>query len=99
MDASCDGALLCGVFMREESTPDCRVAAAYALAMTPSDQTKIHHEINNVLAAMMAEAQLLQLDVLTPNQTAGLNRIVAHTRRMRDLLRMAASSPREPDAH
>jgi len=45
------------------------------------------HEINNVLAALMAEAQLLQMDTLTEEQSQGIDRIVAHTRRLRDLLR------------
>jgi len=60
--------------------------------MTPSSR----HEINNVLAAMMAEAQLLQMDRLTPEQAAGLDRIVSHTRRLRELLRAVETSTPEP---
>ena len=55
------------------------------------------HEINNVLAALMAEAQLLQMDQLTPDQMGGLDRIVSHTRRLRDLLR--AVEPTAPEPH
>ncbi len=39
--------------------------------MTPS----IRHEVNNVLAALMAEVQLLQMDRLTPEQAGALDRI------------------------
>lgn len=49
--------------------------------------SKTRHEINNVLAALMAEAQLLQMEDLTPEQAGGAERIVAHSRRLRDLLR------------
>jgi len=51
--------------------------------MTPTDR----HEFNNVLAALLAEAQLLQMDALTDEQSAGVDRIVSHARRMRDLMR------------
>jgi len=53
--------------------------------MTPTER----HEINNVLAALLAEAQLLQLDEMTPDQSIGVDRIVSHARRLRDLLRPA----------
>lgn len=72
--------------------PDCRKVATYGPAMKPSSR----HEINNVLAAMMAEAQLLQMDQLAPGQAAGLDRILSHIRRLRDLLRAVESSA--PDA-
>ena len=48
---------------------------------------KTRHELNNVLAALMAEAQLLQMEDLTPEQAGGADRIVSHSRRLRDLLR------------
>lgn len=51
--------------------------------MTSSER----HEINNVLAALLAEAQLLQLDPLPPEQSAGVDRVVAHARRLKELLR------------
>jgi len=50
----------------------------------------VRHEINNVLAALMAEAQLLQMEDLTPDQAGGADRIVSHSRRLRDLLRQTA---------
>jgi nitrogen-specific signal transduction histidine kinase len=50
-------------------------------------EPSVRHEINNVLAALMAEAQLLQMEDLTPDQASGADRIVSHTRRLRDLLR------------
>lgn len=51
--------------------------------MTSSER----HEINNVLAALLAEAQLLQLDPLPPEQSVGVDRVVAHARRLTELLR------------
>lgn len=45
------------------------------------------HQINNVLAALLAEAQLLEMEPLPPEQSAGVERVVAHARRLRDLLR------------
>jgi hypothetical protein len=59
--------------------------------MTSSER----HELNNVLAALLAEAQLLQLDPLPPEQTEGVNRVVEHARRLKDLLR-AQSMRNEP---
>jgi hypothetical protein len=53
------------------------------------------HEINNVLAALMAEAQLLQMEDLTPEQAIGADRVVSHSRRLRDLLR--SLNPPAPD--
>lgn len=57
--------------------------------MTPAQR----HEINNVLAALMAEAQLLQMDNLTAEQMETADRIVSHARRLRDLLRPPAPVP------
>lgn len=52
--------------------------------MTPSAR----HELNNALAALMAETQLLQMDeTLERDQVESVNRIVSHARRLRDLLR------------
>lgn len=64
--------------------PACLNSVAYGPVMTPSSR----HEINNALAAMMAEVQLLQMDQLAPEHAAGLERILSHIRRLRDLLRM-----------
>ncbi len=43
------------------------------------------HSLNNPLAGILAEAQLMQLDPLPPEQHAALNRIVALCRRIIDL--------------
>ncbi len=56
-------------------------------------EPSVRHEINNVLAALMAEAQLLQMEDLTPDQAGGADRIVSHTRRLRDLLRQPQAAP------
>lgn len=66
-----------------KSTLDFRLTAVRRCAMTPSTR----HEINNVLAALMAEAQLLQMESLPPDVVGGVDRVVLHTRRLRDLLR------------
>lgn len=71
---------------------DCRNVATYGPAMKSSSR----HEINNVLAAMMAEVQILQMDQLAPEQAEGLDRILSQIRRLRDLLR-AVECP-APDA-
>jgi nitrogen-specific signal transduction histidine kinase len=63
----------------------------------PKMLPSVRHEINNVLAALMAEAQLLQMEELTPEQMNGADRIVSHSRRLRDLLRVV--QPAEPDPH
>jgi nitrogen-specific signal transduction histidine kinase len=59
-------------------------------------EPKVRHEINNVLAALMAEAQLLQMEDLTPDQAGGAERIVSHARRLRDLLRETAVDSSDP---
>jgi signal transduction histidine kinase len=43
------------------------------------------HSLNNPLAGILAEAQLMQLDPLPPEQRAALDRIVALCRRIIDL--------------
>ncbi len=43
------------------------------------------HSMNNPLAGILAEAQLMQLDPLPPDQRAALDRIVALCRRIVDL--------------
>lgn len=53
------------------------------------------HEINNVLAALLAEAQLLQLDELPAEQSEGVDRVVAHARRLTELFR-ALAQRKEP---
>jgi signal transduction histidine kinase len=58
----------------------------------------MRHEINNVLAALMAEVQLMQMDHLTPEQADALDRILLQTRRLRDLLRTVTLTAPEPPA-
>ncbi len=58
----------------------------------------IRHEFNNILAALMAEAQILQMDKLTEEQAAGLDRLMAHARRLRDLSRTIGMTAPEPPA-
>ncbi len=47
----------------------------------------LQHSLNNPLAAILAESQLLQLDETTAEQGAALDRIVGMCRRMIDILR------------
>ncbi|MBI3569421.1 MAG: hypothetical protein HY084_14570 [Gemmatimonadetes bacterium] len=58
-----------------------RLVAAGELAL------KLQHALNNPLAAILAESQLLQLDATDAEQRAALDRIVAMCRRMVELLR------------
>ena len=56
-----------------------RVATVSQVAIT------IRHEVNNALAAIMAEAQLLQQEGgLTPDQESGLRHVLDMSRRVRD---------------
>jgi signal transduction histidine kinase len=57
-----------------------RLVAAGEIAL------RLQHSLNNPLAAILAEAQLLQLDVTDEEQREALERIVAMCRRMVDLL-------------
>ena len=56
-----------------------RLIAAGEIAMG------FQHSLNNPLAGILAEAQLMQLDPLPPEQHAALDRIVALCRRIIDL--------------
>ena len=56
-----------------------RLIAAGEIAMG------FQHSLNNPLAGILAEAQLMQLDPLPPEQRAALDRIVALCRRIIDL--------------
>lgn len=58
-----------------------RLVAAGELAL------RLQHSLNNPLAAILAESQLMQLDVTNEDERAALERIVAMCRRMVDLLR------------
>lgn len=56
-----------------------RLIAAGEIAM------KFQHSLNNPLAGILAEAQLMQLESVTPDQHAALERIVGLCRRIIDL--------------
>ncbi len=68
-----------------------RVAAVAQVAIT------IRHEVNNALAAIMAEAQLLQQEGdLTPDQDAAVNQILDMSRRVRDSMERLSTVTRAP---
>lgn len=58
-----------------------RLFAAGELAM------RLQHSLNNPLAALLAEAQLLELEPLPPDHRAAVERIIEHTRRVIDVVR------------
>jgi len=58
-----------------------QLAAAGATALD------MRHQINNPLAALLAEAQLLALEPLAPDQRAAAQRIVELSRRLAAILR------------
>lgn len=58
-----------------------RLVAAGELAL------RLQHSLNNPLAAILAETQLMQLDATNEDERAALERIVVMCRRMVDLLR------------
>ena len=57
-----------------------RLAAAGEIAL------RLQHSLINPIAGIMAEAQLMQFDAVTPEQAAALARIVALCRRLVDLI-------------
>ena len=52
------------------------------LAAVGTVALKLLHDLNNPLSALLAEAQLLQLEALTPEQSAAVGRIVELCRRV-----------------
>ena len=68
-----------------------RVAVVSQVAIT------IRHEVNNALAAIMAEAQLLQQQgSLTPDQASALRHILDMSRRVRDSMDRLSTLTRTP---
>ena len=68
-----------------------RVTAVGEVAIT------IRHEVNNALAAIMAEAQLLQQDGdLTPEQDTAMRQILEMSRRVRDSMDRLSTTTRAP---
>ncbi len=62
-----------------------QVMAARRLVAAGEIALHFQHSLNNPLAGILAEAQLMQLDPLPPEQHAALERIVALCRRIIDL--------------
>jgi signal transduction histidine kinase len=58
-----------------------RLVAAGELAM------RLQHSLNNPLAALLAEAQLLELEALDPEHQASVKRIIELTRRVVEVVR------------
>ncbi|HEX6052991.1 MAG TPA: hypothetical protein VFZ21_27175 [Gemmatimonadaceae bacterium] len=58
-----------------------RLVAAGELAM------RLQHSLNNPLAALLAEAQLLELEELAPDHEASVKRIIELTRRVVEVVR------------
>jgi signal transduction histidine kinase len=58
-----------------------RLLAAGELAM------RMQHSLNNPLAALLAEAQLLELEQLSPDHRGSVERIIELCRRVIDVVR------------
>jgi hypothetical protein len=56
----------------------------------------VQHALNNALAALMAEAQLLELEELTAPQQEAVARMVELCRLMAGLIRELGGVPRPP---
>lgn len=74
---------------RKKYTPE-QLAAAGAMAL------ELRHDVNNPLAALLAEAQLLALEPLAPDHLAAVERIVELCRRTVTLLRELDAVTRTP---
>lgn len=59
---------------------------------------RLQHGLNNTLAALMAEAQLLELEELTPVQREAVERMVELCRHMTGLVRAMDGLRRPPAA-
>lgn len=55
--------------------------------MDSPPKKSLQHTLNNIIAGILAELQLLELDDLTPSQREGLERAIAHTRRLIEVVR------------
>jgi signal transduction histidine kinase len=89
-------ALIRAMGEQQETTPELRrlrrVLAAGEIALG------LQHSINNPLAALLAEAQLLQFEELTAEQRASVDRMVELCRRLATLVRRldALAGPQSP---
>ncbi len=53
----------------------------------PSPQKSLQHTLNNPIAGLLAELQLLEMDDLTASQRAGVERSIALVRRLITIVR------------
>jgi signal transduction histidine kinase len=54
---------------------------------TPAPKKSLQHTLNNPLAGLLAELQLLEMDDLTPSQHEGVERSIALVRRLITIVR------------
>lgn len=53
----------------------------------PAPAKSLQHTLNNPLAGLLAELQLLEMDQLTPDQREGVERSIALVRRLITIVR------------
>jgi signal transduction histidine kinase len=77
--------ILCGT---DDNSPGMRALARTRRVLAAGEATlSLQHGINNPLAALLAEAQLLQLEELSPEQRSSTDRMVELCRRIVALVR------------
>lgn len=54
---------------------------------TPAPKKSLQHTLNNPIAGLLAELQLLEMDNLTESQRAGVERSIALVRRLITIVR------------
>ncbi len=54
---------------------------------SPAPKKSLQHTLNNPIAGLLAELQLLEMDDLTPNQREGVERSIALVRRLITIVR------------
>jgi signal transduction histidine kinase len=54
---------------------------------TPAPKMNLQHTLNNPIAGLLAELQLLEMDDLTTNQREGVERSIALVRRLITIVR------------
>jgi signal transduction histidine kinase len=54
---------------------------------TPAPKKSLQHTLNNPIAGLLAELQLLEMDDLTPSQREGIERSIALVRRLITIVR------------
>ena len=82
------GQLLAAAAGSRADSPVLRELARTRRVIAAGEQTlRLQHDINNPLAGLLAEVQLLQLEELTPEQRASTDRILSLCRRIVGLVR------------